>query len=352
MNPAVVLVTGSAPPDFCGVGDYTASLAQALEKAGQRVDLLCHRNWSASGTMIALRKLNRVRDAIVHMQYPTMGYGYSLGPQLCSLVKPCVVTVHEFTLAHNLRKLALIPFTLRSQQFVMTAEAEKRALAHRYPWMDGRIRVIPIGSNIPECRKVIAERKESIVNFGMIMPRKGLEDFIELARLLRERGSKWEMLVIGQIVAGHEAFARKLMELSRPHGVHWVLDRNPGEVSELLSESAIGYFPFPDGASERRGSLKAAFVAGLPCITTKSELTPQDLADVVVVANTPHAAADFAVRLMAAKEERTRLSRIVREFATRFTWEKIAELHMQMYREIGMRSAFRREHERSTIPKT
>ncbi len=339
MTRAVVLVTGSAPPDVCGVGDYTASLARALEKAGQSVDLLCHRDWSISGTIIALRKLNRLRDVIVHMQYPTMGYGHSLGPQLCSLAKPCVVTLHEFTLAHNLRKLALLPFTWRSQQFVMTAEAEKRALVHRYPWMDGRISVIPIGSNIPPCGAEIPERKESIVNFGMIMHRKGLEEFIELARLLRERGSKWEMLVIGQIAEGEESYARKLMELSRPYGIRWILDSSADEVSELLSGAGIGYFPFPDGASDRRGSLKAAFVAGLPCITTRSEFTPNNLADVVVFTKSPQEAADSALKLMASKEERFRLSRIAREFSAQFSWEKIAQLHMQIYREIDFRSA-------------
>jgi hypothetical protein len=43
MSVRVILVTGSLPPEACGVGDYTQRLASALADAGQPVELLAHR---------------------------------------------------------------------------------------------------------------------------------------------------------------------------------------------------------------------------------------------------------------------------------------------------------------------
>ncbi len=335
MNTRVLLVTGSSPPDGCGVGDYTVELASALEKAGYPAELYCHRSWSAVGTSAAIRRMLRAGDSLVHIQYPTMGYGYSIGPQFCTLAKPSIVTLHEFSLSHKLRKLSLLPFTLRTSSLVMTSEFERNALLRRMPWAEKRLRVIPIGSNMPQPRCIFDEREESVVYFGLIMPRKGLEDFIEFSKYLRERGIDWELRIIGRIAPAQEQYARNLMEISRPYRIQWSFDRNPEEVSELLSRASLGYLAFPDGASERRGSLKAACMAGLACITTRSEQTSKQLEEAVVMAGTPREAAELAVRLMAAKDERMALSRRAYHYSQEFAWNRIADLHIQMYEEVS-----------------
>ena len=330
----VLLVTGSAPPDACGVGDYTQSLAAALEKAGLQVSLFCHRDWSMFGTSWAIRKLLAAKDSLVHIQYPTMGYGHSLGPQFCALVKPSVVTIHEFSLAHPLRKLSLLPFTMRSLCLMTPSEFERRLLLRKMPWIGHRIRVIPIGSNILPPQTPSENRQESITYFGLIMPRKGLEDFIELSRLVREKGLNWDLLVVGRIAPGQAVYAKSLFERSHTLRIRWILDQSAEDVSTLLSRAGIGYLPFPDGASERRGSLKAALAAGLPCITTRTEQTPQELSDAVMFAATPAKALESALRLMTNGTERQRLSRVAFEYSQQFTWEKIAESHLQIYQEL------------------
>jgi len=334
MKPKVVLVTGSGPPDACGVGDYTVALASALEKAGERVELFCHRDWSVGGTVDALQKLWRDRDALVHMQYPTVGYGHSLGPQVSLLMRGGVVTMHEFSLAHPFRKVSLFPFTLCSPLVVMPSEFERRALVRKMPWMSKRVRVIPIASNIHFDRSPSRSRDVSVIYFGLIAPRKGIEDFLEFARLVRAKNFNWELAVIGKVSLKHEAYAKSLASSLAQYRVRAILDRNSEEVAELLSRAGLAYLPFPDGASDRRGSLKAVLAAGLPCLTTCSEQTPDELARAVVQTDSPYDAAEAAVHFLAAGELRKASSEKAYEYSRQFSWERIAELHVDMYREL------------------
>jgi glycosyltransferase involved in cell wall biosynthesis len=263
-----------------------------------------------------------------------MGYGFSLGPQFCALAKRSVITLHEFSLAHPLRKLSLLPFTLRCRRLVMTSEFEKRSLVAQMPWAGRRIRVIPIGSNIPSPRAFSGEARKQIAYFGLIMPRKGLEDFITFAKFVRTAKLEWDLLVIGKIPPRHAAYAKALMNSANAQ-VNWLLDHGPEEISELLRRTTLGYFPFPDGASERRGSLKAAMATGVSCITTRSDQTPDALADAVAFASTPREAFEVALRLMKSPEERQSLSQRALMYSQSFSWEKIAQAHIELYRELN-----------------
>ena len=334
MSPKILLLTGSAPPVACGVGDYTLALAAALKRSGQDADVLWHRDWSPGGTLEVFRRLAAERNVILHIQYPTMGYGHSLGPQLCSLLPKCVVTIHEYSLAHSLRKLSLFFFSIRALRVIMTSQFEREALVSAMPWVKKRLRVVPIGSNIPAMPLTLVDRRTSILYFGLIMPRKGLEKFLEFARIIRKKGFQGDLLIVGKIVAGLDEYVRPLFDASKPLGVEWILDRDAEEVSEVLSRAGLSYLPFPDGASERRGSLKAVCAAGLPCITTKSDQTGDELQKTVVFAETPAEAAGIAWRLMNSGDERARLSQQSLDYANKFTWEAIAEAHIRIYREL------------------
>jgi glycosyltransferase involved in cell wall biosynthesis len=334
VDPRVYLISGSAPPDPCGVGDYTAALASAVGKAGFPVEMICHRSWGMQGTLNLVRTLRRDSQSLIHIQYPTMGYGYSLGPQLFSLCAGEVVTLHEFSAAHVVRKLSLIPFTLRASRVVVSSEFEKQALAGRIPWVRRRLQVIPIGTNLADAIYEPDEDLNRVAYFGLITPSKGLEEFIQLARILRDHSFSGPIAVLGKIPSRHNQYARLLMEVARPYFIEWILDRDSETVSQLLAKSSICYLPFPDGASERRGSLKAACSIGLPCVTTKGRITPPGLSDAVLIASNPMEAANVVLRLLGNKEERQRLSRLARNYAQGFSWEKIASSHIEMYLEI------------------
>jgi glycosyltransferase involved in cell wall biosynthesis len=339
VKPKVIMLTGSAPPEACGVGDYTFALVSALESAGFRAELLCHKQWDIRGTGKLFSRLSQEKEALLHIQYPTFGYGYSLGPQLSSLARRSVITLHEFSLAHILRKVSLCPFTVRSSRLVMTAEFECRMLTRSMPWAKQKITIIPIGSNIAPSQPASLAPKPRILYHGLIMPRKGLEEWIALARLARERNAGWEFMAVGKIPAAHASYGENLIRTSSAGSVKWVLDRTDEEVAALFSEGGIAYLPFVDGASERRGSLKAVLAAGLPTITTASAQTPENLNGAVLFARDREAAFDCARRLMESLEERCRLAKAALEYSQLFSWRKIAESHIRMYEELFSRGS-------------
>jgi glycosyltransferase involved in cell wall biosynthesis len=334
VKPKVIMLTGSEPPEACGVGDYTLALVSALVSAGFPAEVVCHKRWDIRGTEKLVRRLSQQKQALLHIQYPTFGYGYSLGPQLCSLMQRSVVTLHEFSLAHILRKLSLFPFTVRSSRLVMTAEFESRMLTRFMPWAKQKITLIPIGSNILPREPASLAYRPRILYHGLIMPRKGLEEWIALAQVAREHNAGWEFMAIGKIPAAHASYAEDLIRKSNGGSVQWILDRTEEEIAALFSQGGVAYLPFVDGASDRRGSMKAVLAAGLPTITTKSEQTPQNLNNAVLFAPDTQAAFDCAQRMMQSFEERCRLARAALEYSRLFSWQSIAESHIRMYEEL------------------
>jgi hypothetical protein len=82
----VALITGSVPPQPCGVGDFSYCLAVALQKQGVRVELVTHRDWRAQAVIGLKREILHWEPDVVHIQYPTLGFGSLLGPQALSMI--------------------------------------------------------------------------------------------------------------------------------------------------------------------------------------------------------------------------------------------------------------------------
>jgi glycosyltransferase involved in cell wall biosynthesis len=92
--------------------------------------------------------------------------------------------------------------------------------------------------------------------------------------------------------------------------------------------------PFPDGASEKRGSLLAALSNGLPVITTKGRSTPTELEDVVRFCSSPAEAVEAAQALLEAPALREELGARGRHYAEKFSWESIAQSHIAIYQQL------------------
>src|SRR5687767_14932558 len=95
----IALVTGSLPPDMCGVGDYTQRLYEELAPLAP-VDLV-HRPIRRLLEADLLRVFAGRR--LVHVQYPSEGWGKSLMPSLLPLFRgrtKLLVTLHEWSIMH------------------------------------------------------------------------------------------------------------------------------------------------------------------------------------------------------------------------------------------------------------
>ena len=162
---------------YCGVYDYTIGLATNLRIDGSRsrvieVDVLVNSAPEDTGPTPLKRQGIRVREIVdtwgmaslrhvldhlsrdggydvVHLQYPSRGYGSRLGISVLPFLLrlrfprlPIVVTLHEFQHVRLLRRVAALPLILLSQALIVTNEAESRYITRLLPFLTNKIRLI------------------------------------------------------------------------------------------------------------------------------------------------------------------------------------------------------------------
>lgn len=217
----ILLITGSFPPMRCGVGDYTHQLAMALARDTQlQVAVLTSREAAPSVSPDFVffpvvetwnwRELNTILDVIrkwapdlVHIQYPTLGYGHKGLPWLLPLCLrlagyPVVQTWHEIYLLKFLFKSrfvfrfiakAVVPGGL----VVVREDYQRKTEALlRWVFLNKTVRFIPNASVIPTVKLTVAETESlrahyarpnarMIAYFGFIYPRKRVELLFQIA---------------------------------------------------------------------------------------------------------------------------------------------------------------------------
>ncbi len=328
----IALVTGPCPPGRCGVGDYTACLADALKGIGLDAQVIQAGDWRLFG---ALKVRDSLQDSdVVHIQYPALGFGHKLGPQALSLLRSCLVTIHEASQRRIWRKLSLLPFMVRPKHVIFTSDFERRFVTRRVPWVAGISSIIPVASNIRAFPQERQRTLSEIVYFGLISPGKGLEQIVGLSRLIKSGGLALRVRIIGRLRPKHEEYLEKLRSVTAELPVIWDLDLSEEEVAERLASSAVAYLPFPDGASERRTSLKAALANGVAVITTMGSHTPETMKSSLRFCKSPKEALITACSLIECQEERTKLARNAAQYLRECTWERVAELHLAIYRSL------------------
>ena len=326
------MVTGSLPPEACGVGDYTRKLADALEDQGLEVELLRLRPSRVANLATFRRRIDRLRAQLVHIQYPTVGYGASLLPHALALALrgPVVTTLHEYSQAHVLRRASLWAFARASDALVFTDWYERRLFLRRFPGVDRTSVVIPVGSSIPS-GSATASESHRIVYFGLLRPEKGLEEFLELASLVRGNGRPYELSIIAKPDRRFPRYLAGVREQATRLGVELAFDLPATQVADRLASARFAYLPYPDGASLRRTSLLAALTNGLVVLTTLGVRTPRELAATVLAAPGPARALDTIDEVVRHPEQGETMAEKGRAYADRFRWEAIAGEHLRLY---------------------
>jgi glycosyltransferase involved in cell wall biosynthesis len=331
----VIFVTGSIPPEVCGVGDYTNKLATALLNKGLSVDVLTGQSWRMWSTRQLLERVNSAKPDIVHIQYPTLGYGTNLGPQLLSILRKSVITLHEISMAHPLRQTSLIPFLIRPEQAIFTTEYEKNYTLRYCPWIKEKSQVIPVGSGIKSnTMNRNWHTPFSVINFGMIQPRKGIEHVIRLAELATQQKIGWEFHIAGVVPLGHEEYYNELVQRGENSAIKWHIGLNEDDLVKLFSSMSFSYLPFPDGVSHRRSSLHAVLSNGIPCVTTRGIQTTEDLSQNLLFASSAEATFEVMKKYSSDAKKLQELSVAVRNYSNQFSWPSIADKHIKLYEKI------------------
>lgn len=330
----VALVCGPCPPGACGVGDYTVCLAGALNHRGIESHVISSGGWNLLRDVQCTAGSGVAKFDVVHIQYPTVGFGGALIPQGLALRQRCVVTVHEVSRAHILRKLALLPFSIRPVRLIFTSECERQFAMRWVPWISKVSCVIPITSNISTFEGSSKRSLDEILYFGLIMPNKGLESVIALGELVKVSGLSFRIRIVGSCPPKYGAYFEDLKSRASTFPIIWDHELTEQQVAGRLASSSIAYLPYPDGVSERRATFKAALLNGVTVITTRGKDTPSELEDLVSFCTTPEEALVAARFLAGNVEKRTELANRARRYARRFTWDSIAEAHFALYRDI------------------
>jgi glycosyltransferase involved in cell wall biosynthesis len=360
MRIRVLLVAGSFPPMKCGIGDYSARLASSLAAEGSlTVAVLTDeraapaptdrgyevftvaRGWALADIPRLLKVVSAWRPGIIHLQYPTQGYGSSLLPWVLptlftSMGIRVVLTWHEYWMgrwrflpnALSLRGLVLI----RPGHLDRMPRFYRKLLAHK------RIKEIPNATVLPQVLLDSYERssirgkygqpgKRLVVYFGFAYPAKGIEQLFQIADPARDH------LVLACDLGSADPYQREIRALLADP--RWTADAsNPGflpsdEAARLLAAADAVVLPFREGGGKWNSSVHAAVEQGTFVLTTSTEAhgySPQENS--------------YLARPGEIDEMRQALGRYIgirnpspRDVGSGM-WKAIAEAHRTLYQEL------------------
>lgn len=300
-----LMITGSYPPDICGVGDYTARFIDAADEKEWK--LYYSSNWRLVSLKKKIREINSFECENIFMQYPTQGYGWSLLPQMLCLYyslftnKTFIVVLHELSQRSFKAKIASV-LLLLANRVIFTNDFEKKYAIHYLPFFKHKyftIRILPniAPANFDNTHSWV-ERQYDVVYFGHLRPLKGLEDFFDAINTIQKRGIKTlKVAIIGQVLPEYQTYVSDLKSKYSSLQLDYYLSVSVEKVSALLNKAKIAFLPFPDGVSERRGSFLAAIYNGALVLTYRGPFVTESL-NKICYFTTPHKAYSDIVSLL------------------------------------------------------
>ncbi len=343
----------------CGVGDYTANLAKALGRCPDTsVAVLTDaaatpipadfefevfpiaRGWRMADALRIAKAARRWNPDVVHIQYPTQGYGQRylpwLLPMLFRLIHlPVVQTWHEY---HFEKVKRNILNAVLGGGLIAVRPDYKARMPEWYRWLIRRKRFefIPNASAIPRVLLSEAERSlvkshyapasgHLIVYFGFVFPAKRVELLFEIA----DPGQ--DSVVLACDLNPEDVYHKTILNHLRREpweGKVAVTGFLPAvEVGKLLAAADAVVLPFRDGGGEWNTSIHAAATQGTFVLATSRERHGYDPAENIYFAR-PDDVADMrrALRTFVAK----RIARLGAEPVSH--WEVIADAHQSLYR--------------------
>ena len=372
----IAMVTGSFPPQPCGIGDYTERLVAELRRHEMEIDVITTwagqprpagstqrevQDWKLSTWKRAVGEMCGQGYDLVHIQYPARFYGYRPDLALLSLIVkrgmpgiPIVATFHEYIVTHWLRKLTVGAIAAPLDAVILTADSERVVIEKTMPWLRRRIRVVQMANTIPTI-VLLADQRETlraawgmapgemaIVHFGFVHPNKGVERLFEsfAAFHARHPGARLVMLSLLEVETNpFHAYVRDLaVSLGINRAIVWKGFLPGEEVAQHLAAADIGLFPYQDGVTLRRLSFLSAMSHGLPVISTTGHAGDRSigLLDGVNVSLLPAESRPdlFAARLedlAGDKTKRMSMGTAARAWAAPFQWDSVIGALREVY---------------------
>jgi glycosyltransferase involved in cell wall biosynthesis len=277
-----VIITGSYPPDVCGVGDYVNNLINTSE-ASEWIPFY-RKNWSIYKLIPYILDLVSLKPQKIFLQYPTRGYGWSLVPHFLCAFFSCFTKIRFIPILHEYSELTLkarfalnVIVLFTTKELVVTNVFEKNAILTRNKKFSNSIYIIKIFPNIGKSRGERGmSRYYDIVYFGQIHPNRGIEYF--LSEVIKYKAKRHiNVAIIGAYSLQYKAYFDNIVKLAKKNDIILIINRPASEISELLNNSKILFLPFPDGCSERRATYLSGLKNGCIIITTKGNYVTKEM---------------------------------------------------------------------------
>ena len=268
------MISGSWPPDVCGVGDYMHNLARALENIDVSIKRVSLKRYDLLTLMKTLIVFFLDKNSRLFLSYPTEGFGKSILPFVfCILNRDRVIIhIHEYTSKNKYCRFLLRLYRRMSVVYFSNKNDMDAYLKDTRTNNGSRWRVIPSPSNIAVAYDCSSKKNNKIIHFGQIRPNKGIEVVYDVFSFLSQNGD-FHLCLIGAVPVGYEEYADKIRRNFESIGCSVSFNLSADAISKELADSNYGLFPFPDGADDRRGSLNAALNHNVVCLTTYSDRT-------------------------------------------------------------------------------
>jgi glycosyltransferase involved in cell wall biosynthesis len=347
----------------CGVGDYTAHLANALSRqVNTSVAVLTDvsaspkpsnfefevfpisRGWRMSDIpRIALAVRGWMPD-LMHIQYPTQGYGQRYFPWLLPVFfriagVPVVQTWHGYDSRRMTRRL--LPNSVLSGGLIVVRPEYMDMMAPLYHWLNRRkhVKFIPNASTIPPTQLSEDERfsirsrfckhnSRLIVFFGFVYPDRGTELLFQVAD-----PGQHHIAFISDLNAA-DGYQKSILDQAQRDpwaGSVTITGYLPAEeVGQILAAADAVVLPFKDGGGMWNTSIRAAISQGSFVLTTAREHHGYDSTDNTYYAR-PDDIADMRNALRTYEGRRNSTSRV----ALRRDWDSIAQAHLSLYETVA-----------------
>jgi glycosyltransferase involved in cell wall biosynthesis len=264
------------------------------------------------------------RADVVHVQWLSIP---EIDRHLLRSRAPLVYTAHDHTQRRTAGKTRMWrDIYARFQRIVAHSESGRRALADQgIP--EHKLRVIPhpiIRSDPPR-----TDDGRTLLCFGLIRPYKGIDDAIEVTRLVD--GAR--LLVAGDPMEPVERYQRRAGDLAE-----WRLGYLPqGEVDRAYGDATIAIFPYRPGL-DQSGTLLRALGAGVPTVAYDvgglGENVRRFGAGRVVPAGDVEAMAAAVRELLDDPDALAAARRGALLARDTLTWPASARMHIDLYQEL------------------
>lgn len=323
MKETILIFNSSYPLVRCGIGDYTAKLADSIGrytphqvivvtsktkliksiKNNHLMVLPIIKTWTVRDFLKVILGLLKFRPERVILEYPAVmpTGGYNLTYWLPILSKiffrqaKVILILHEFsnTVEENKGRLKKVfPFV---DEIVIFNDADHNSLMKFMPSVKNKIRKsfigpsfdskkLPTDLSVFRNRLGVSQSAKLITFFGFLNgEEKGFETLLGAFEQLIKRTTDIKLLVVGAKLSD-QPYHQKLLKLIRKKklskNIIWTGFVGEREALIFLSLSDVVVLPFKYGAVQNKTTLITALSLGLPIITTKvNGVTPSYFKD-------------------------------------------------------------------------